>query len=109
MKSWRISYSKNNTGPCICGDNPIVLRNNNDFNLFSSELIFPLTKNKTLFYTNKEIKLKEIPPGFRLKLDMIVMDQLRLMAARINPDYLLLLNQMRKVFNMKELKQELFE
>jgi len=109
MKNWRISYSLNQKAPHICGDNPIVLRDNQNLKLFSSELIFPLTKDKTLFYTKNKIKLKEVPPEYSLKLDIVIMAQSKIMATSTNPDYLLTINQLKNQFDLKKLKEELFE
>lgn len=109
MKNWRISYSRSTNTTHLCGDNPIVLRNNKDLKLFSSELIFPLTKDKTLFYTNNEIKFKELPPEYRMKLDIIIMAQSQIMATSTNPNYLLTINELKNEFDIEQLKEELFE
>ena len=109
MKNWRISYSTNQNTPHLCGDNPIVTRNDGDLKLFSSELIFPLTKDKTLFYTNNEIKIKEISPEYKLKLDIVIMAQSQIMTTSIDSDYLVMINQLKNQFDIKQLKGELFE
>lgn len=109
MKNWRLSYAASDNGPQICADNPIVLRNDENISIFQSELIFRLTKNITIFYTNNEIKIKEIPPEFSLKLDLVILHQSQILAASNNPDYLKMLSILIKQFDMKKTKEELFE
>ncbi|MCV9386996.1 DUF4238 domain-containing protein [Reichenbachiella ulvae] len=108
-KNWVIGYSAKKNTPHICADNPIVTRNDNSTKLFESELIFPISKDKLLFYTNHEIKLREIAPEFRLKVDTVIMGQSQIMAIGTNSDYLKQLFEFTKTIKLKELKEELFQ
>lgn len=109
MNNWRISYSINQNTPHLCGDNPIVTRNDVDLKLFNNELIFPLTKDKTLFYTKNEIRIKEISAEYKLKLDLVIMAQSQIMVTSIDSDYLLMINQLKNQVDIKQLKRDLFE
>ncbi len=110
LENWRIYYSKTG-GKHICGDYPIVLRDTNNHNILNNEILFPLTKKQMLVRTKKTYIIKELPPEFSLKLDLIIFLQSKKYVCCSDRSYLEMLSHLKEAYKTKVslLKNELFE
>ena len=112
IKNWRI-YSLPKEAPrfkIIC-DNPVIKRNESE-DLLDSELIFPLSRGKTVFHT-KGKKLKEIPADNKILIDILLFLQSEKYVASADYDYLVSISEISQFYNTPEkvkiLKEQIFQ
>ncbi len=112
LENWNIYYSPRDANELhIVGDNPIVLRNNNVTNIFSNELVFPLTKGKEVFHT-KGKKLTVLEPKVKVDVDLLVFLQSERYICGPDASYILALSKVAENFTnedqVNQLKDEVF-
>lgn len=108
--NWVISYGNmSKSSNSICGDNPIVLKNNNVLNLTKNYVIFPLSKYHTMFSFRDKIKLKELPPEYAVMIDLIIFKQSKLMVVGCNKGYLEELSRLSELYTIEQMKYNLFK
>jgi len=110
LDNWRV-YDLKNEGKGICGDFPIVLRESDNLNILSNEILFPLTKNLLLVRTKNTNTLKELTPEFKFKLDLLIFMQSKKFVCSLDREYLLLLSKLKEKNKTRFdiIKCELFE
>jgi hypothetical protein len=106
VENWRISYAPGNFN--ICSDNPIILKDSTSIDLFTSDLIMPLTKNHLLIRSLKPIPHKILEPEFTLKISLLVFMQGTRYSASPNKDYFQMLSRISKQFTVDNLKKSIF-
>jgi hypothetical protein len=87
-ENWRI-YTRNE-GCNLTGDFPIILDQFKDFSSLNEEIIFPLSKNKILVHTKRN-KPASLPSGFKIPLDMLILQQSTRYVCCNNEQYLKML------------------
>lgn len=89
VDNWNYYYSEIvETGPLhLCGDNPIVFKDINNFFNFEDDLILPVSSNKTLVFS-RGIKPKMLKPEFKVELDLILFSQASRYVCGPNREYL---------------------
>ena len=96
----------------LLGDNPVILRNSAASNIVKSELIFPLSKGKTIYHTNGKT-LKQIPPEHRIFTDILTFLQADKMVCSPSGEYLADIATMAEKYNSEDgigfLKQKVFD
>lgn len=112
IKNWKLYYvSPNNPQLNLLSDNPVIIRNNSNSNILKSELIFSLSKGKTIYHTNGKI-LKEIPAENRLNVDVLAFLQSNKMVCGPNSKYLEDISELAKFYDtedrIKALKEKVF-
>ena len=113
LENWRLFYTpENNPQLGLLSDNPLIIRNNKSSNILESELIFSISKGKTIYHTKGKI-LKEIPPENRIDIDVLTFIQAKKMVCGSNPKYLEDIANLSKLYNtenrIKHLKERIFE
>ncbi len=109
IENWRIYYSSNE-GKHICSDFPIILRDVNNNDILTNELIFPLTKKQHLIRTKNGIIIRELPPEFMLMMDILIFLQSERYVCCPNKEYLKMLINLKNEYIDKEplLREYLF-
>jgi hypothetical protein len=113
IENWKLYYvPENKPMLSLLSDNPLIIRENNNLNILESELIFPLSKGKTVYHTNGKI-LKEIPPENRIDIDILTFIQSNKMVCGANSKYLEDISKLALSYNtekrIKHLKEKIFE
>lgn len=92
-------------------DNPIISRNDSR-DVLESELVFNLSKSKTVYHT-KGNRLKEIPPINSISIDVLLYLQAQRFVCCSDESYLNSIIELSKLYNTPEkilyLKNEIFE
>lgn len=112
LENWNVYYSPRHANELhVIGDNPIVLKDDNVANIFSNELVFPLTKGKAIFHT-KGKKLRLIQPGDTVNIDLLIFLQSERYICGPNGSYIKALSKIAGNFTndnqVKQLKEEVF-
>ncbi len=111
LDNWRTGYSGSNVQLHLLSDNPVIIRNQNDSRLFPSELIFPISKGKTLYHIYGKA-FKMLPPEHRASVDLLAFLQTDRIICGPNGDYLADIAQIASRFSneneVKDLKEEVF-
>lgn len=113
IDDWNIYYSSGNVELHfhLLGDDPVILREENESNIFKTELIFPLSKGKTVYHTNGK-KLKELSPEHRVLVDVLIFLQADKIVCGPNSEYLNQIAQFAELYknenDHKELKEKVF-
>lgn len=112
IKNWKLDYvSPNNPQLNLLSDNPVIIRNNSNSNILKSELIFSLSKGKTIYHTNGKI-LKEIPAENRVNVDVLAFIQSYKMVCGPNSKYLEDISELAKYYDsenrIEALKEKVF-
>lgn len=88
----------------LLSDNPLIIRDSKITNILESELIFPISKGKTL---------KEISPENNVDIDLLTFIQAKKMIYGSNPKYLEDIANLSKLYNtenrIKHLKERIFK
>jgi len=112
LNNWKIYYASGDVQLHLLGDNPVILREQNESNVLQTELIFPLSKGVTVFHTNGKA-IKELSPEQVLKIDILTFLQSNKFVCGQNGDYLYTIAQLAKTYqNEKQieiLKEEVFK
>ncbi|MBL7904044.1 MAG: DUF4238 domain-containing protein [Bacteroidales bacterium] len=110
-ESWKIYYSSTDVQLHLLGDNPIIKRDQCNPNIFQTEIIFPLSKGKTIYHTNGKT-IRVLPPEHRAKIDVLMILQADKMVCSPNGDYLYhlvqLANQYKTEQQIHNLKESIF-
>lgn len=112
VENWLIYYRPKEAPQLkILCDNPIITRNESE-NVLESELIFNLSKSKTVYHT-KGNRLKEIPPMNNISIDILLYLQAEKFVCCSDESYLNSIIEISKLYNTPEkilyLKNEIFE
>lgn len=111
FKDWFISSSTSDVQLHLIGDNPIILKTDEGDNIFETELIFPLTKGKTLYY-NKGKKILELAPEHTVLVDVLLFIQCETYVAGPNKNYIASIAKIAQEHNtetkVNQLKEEVF-
>lgn len=111
FENWKLYYADGDVELHVLGDNPVIRRNSESANPYESELIFRLSKGKTVYYTNGK-KIKRLSPEHAVSVDVLIFLQSEKMVCGPNGDYLnhiaLLADQYRSEDKMTALKNEIF-
>ena len=113
LKDWKLYYvPPSNPQLNLLSDNPVIIRQNDNPNILNSELIFPLSKGKTIYHTNGKI-LNEISAHNRLKVDILAFLQSDKMVCGPDSKYLEDISKVAKKYDSKSgieyLKEKIFE
>jgi hypothetical protein len=113
LENWRLFYiPENNPQLGLLSDNPLIIRDNKTSNILESELIFSISKGKTIYHTNGKI-LREIPSENRIDIDVLTFIQAKKMVCGSNPKYLEDIANLSKLYDtenrVKYLKEKVFE
>jgi hypothetical protein len=111
-ENWLIYYiPKKEPQLKILCDNPVIVRNKSE-NILESELIFPLSKGKTVYHT-KGKRLKKIPATNNVAIDTLLYLQAEKYVCCADESYLNSIIEISKLYNTPEkilyLKNEIFE
>lgn len=111
-ENWLIYYiPKKEPQLKILCDNPVIVRNKSE-NILESELIFPLSRGKTVYHT-KGKRLKKIPATNNVAIDTLLYLQAEKYVCCADESYLNSIIQLSKLYNTPEkinfLKNEIFE
>jgi hypothetical protein len=112
LENWNVYYSPREANELhVIGDNPIVLKDNNVTNIFSNELVFPLTKGKGVFHS-KGKKLRTIQPETKVNIDLLLFLQSERYICGPNESYIRALSKIAGYFTndnqVNQLKEEVF-
>jgi hypothetical protein len=111
VENWLIYYiPKKEPQLKILSDNPVIIRNQSE-NILESELIFPLSKGKTVYHT-KGKRLKKIPATNNVSIDTLLFLQAEKYVCCADESYLNSIIEFSKLYNTPErinfLKNEIF-
>lgn len=112
IKNWLIYYRPKEAPQLqlLC-DNPLIIKENLEKNILNSELIFPLSKGKTVYHT-KGKRIKEIPATNKISIDILLFLQAEKYVCCADSSYLQSIIELSKLYNSKDrisiLKQEIF-
>lgn len=111
IRNWNIYYSATNVHLHVLGDNPIISRDSKNSNIFETELIFPLTKGKTVYHTNGKT-IQKLPAEHRISVDILIFLQSRIMVCGPNEHYLQTIADAANIFQKEDrisaLKESVF-
>ena len=112
LQNWKLYYvAPNNPQLNLLSDNPVILKENNNSNILKSEMIFPLSKGKTIYNTNGKT-LKIIPPENRLNADVLAFIQANKFICGPNAKYLEEISKLSQYYDteqrIKSLKEKVF-
>jgi hypothetical protein len=112
IHNWKLYYvAPNNPQLHLLSDNPVILKENNNPNILKSELIFPLSKGKTIYHTNGKA-LKVIPAEYRLNVDVLAFIQAEKYVCGSNAQYLEDISNLAQHYNteqrINDLKEKVF-
>lgn len=112
LKNWKLYYVAPNTPQLhLLSDNPVILKENNNSNILKSELIFPLSKGKTIYNTNGK-SLKIIPAGSRVNVDVLAFIQADKFVGGPNAKYLEDISKLAQYYDTEQrinsLKEKVF-
>ena len=112
IENWLIYYSPIEAPQMkLLSDNPVILRKDQK-NILNSELIFPLSKSKTVYHTRGK-RLKQIPPTNKVSIDILLFLQAEKYVCCADQSYLNSISELAKFYNSPErvehLKNEIFQ
>lgn len=112
LKNWKLYYvAPNNTQVHLLSDNPVILKENNNSNILKSELIFSLSKGKTIYHTNGK-SLNIIPAGNRVNVDLLAFIQADKFVGGPNAKYLEDISKLAQYYDTEKrinsLKEKVF-
>lgn len=111
IEDWKL-YSVGIDDPQLnlLSDNPVIIRDYNS-NILKSELIFPLSKGKTVYNTNGKI-LNEIPAENRMRVDVLAFLQSNKFVCGPKAEYLKDIAEYAKFYDtenkIEKLKESVF-
>lgn len=113
LKDWKLYYvPPNNPQLNLLSDNPVIIKQNDNPNILNSELIFPLSKGKTIYHTKGKI-LNEISAHNRINVDILAFLQSDKMVCGPDSKYLEDISEVAKKYDSKSgiehLKEKIFE
>lgn len=112
IDDWKLYYAAPDVQLHLIGDNPIISRSDQVDNIFETELIFPLTKGKTLYHTRGRT-IKELKPEHRVSVDVLLFVQSERYVAGPDRGYLECIAQLATGYDTNEkiasLRQEVFD
>ena len=101
IKNWKPYYSRDNNQPHLLGDNPIILRDSEVNSIYDTEILFPLSKEITIFNTNGK-DLIEIPAKDVVMIDVLTVLQANRMVCGPDEGYLKIIVELAKKFPNKK-------
>ena len=112
IENWKLYYvGKNFPQLNLLSDNPVIVRNS-ESNILKSELIFPLSKGKTIYHTNGKT-LEEIPAENRMRVDVLAFLQANKFVCGPKAEYLKDIAEYAKFYDTKNkiesLKDNIFD
>lgn len=110
VENWKFYFSTEKSFH-VCGDSPIIRRNQKAKNLEETDFVFPLT-DSTLLVHKKGERITQISPATRVKIDLLIFLQSQKYVCSSNRDYLVKLSYMRQGYNDKrieDLRSEIFK
>lgn len=113
INNWKLYYAQTESPKLnLLGDNPLIIKDKIQTNIIESELIFPLSKGKTVYHT-KGKTLKEIPAINKFNIDVLTFIQADKLVCCSNSSYLEAISEHAKFYNSNEriqiLKNKVFE
>jgi len=112
IDNWNLYYAATDVHLHLIGNNPIILKSELAGNIFDTELIFPLTKGKSLYHTRGR-KIKELTPEHRFNVDVLLFLQSDKYVAGPDKGYLENIAQIALSYNTDEkiasLRKEVFD
>jgi len=113
LRDWKIYYvPKDSVQLHLLGDNPLILRKKEQINILKSELIFPLSKGKTVYHTKGKV-INSIPADNRLSIDLLTFIQAEKLVCGPNAEYLKSISTLALLYNTPDridlLKEKVFE
>lgn len=106
IDNWRIVYGPGDFH--VCSDSPFILKDEQTKDIFTTEFIFPLTKNHLLIRTFNNLPAGLIPPEFGLLVDLALFKQGERYCAAARKVFLTTLSQIAPNFKIPVLKQRAF-
>jgi hypothetical protein len=112
IENWKLYYVGENLPQLnLLSDNPVIIRNLEN-NILKSELIFPLSKGKTVYHTNGKT-LNEIPSENRMRVDVLAFLQANKFVCGPKAEYLKDIAEYAKFYDTKnkieKLKDSIFD
>ncbi|OJJ16715.1 hypothetical protein BKI52_32940 [marine bacterium AO1-C] len=109
-KHWSCGIDR---GHNITGDMPVIVRNEDIDDIFCSEFIFPVSSNKTIYYSNgKKLSLSKSDKRLRKKLDILLVLKSQIQVCGRDKIYLENVINSSKVYQresqVEALKEEVF-
>jgi hypothetical protein len=108
LEDWRIYYASSEVQLHLLGDNPVIVRDENTANIFQSELIFPLSKGKTIFHTKGKV-IRELPAEHRGSIDVLIFLQSERQVCGPHASYLNSIAEIAKQYTNRRQVQLLRE
>lgn len=93
--------------PSLVSDNPLILRNPENFDVYKDDFILPLSKDKILIRT-KKLK-KQYHNGIRVLIDNLLIRQANNFIATTDLKYIQLHQDFKKEKSTEQLRKEIFE
>lgn len=98
FENWKMYYADGDVRLHLLGDNPIIYQKSDIKNPYQSELIFRLSKGKSIYHTNGK-KVKKLSPEHAVSVDLLVFLQSEKMVCSPNKNYLKHLSQLAKQYD----------
>jgi hypothetical protein len=105
---WQIGYAVGPDTPNICTDDPILFRDPANPDTFHTDFIFPISRDKTLYFSPSAKLIKEFAAGMREKIDVLLFSQAEAMVCSISPDYLRYLHYESQNADLNMYRKEVF-
>jgi hypothetical protein len=89
LENWRFLYTADEKSWDIVGDNPIIVRENNDLDIVNQlkEFVFPVSGKILLININQPLQ-KGLPPEFAIQYDAAIIENAQRFAACQNKEFL---------------------
>lgn len=85
--NWKLYYTERDVELHLLGDNPVIRRTTDSDNPYDSEMIFRLSKGKSVYFT-KGKKVKKLSPIHAISVDVLIFLQSQKMVCGPNGEYL---------------------
>jgi len=110
--NWKLCFTNGGNPIQLISDNPVILKNTNEENIFKSELIFPLSHSKSIYHT-KGKQRNEITGLHKIKVDILIFLQAQRFVCGQDLDYLKQIKELSERYKTNEsisiLRKEIFE
>ena len=94
--------------PSLCSDNPVIFENSETPNIYTDDLIFPITSDLVFIRSNK---INNILTDIKIDIDVIVLKQAKKYVSCTDPKYIPILNQYYEehYHSLDDLKKKVFK
>lgn len=85
--NWNFYYSGSEIQLQLLGDNPVIFKSEPKLDFLNTELIFPLSKDLTLYHSKHKFK-NQLPPEHKVELDILMFLQAKKLVCGPDIEYL---------------------